>query len=183
MTTGTEQPRTVDPALLASLGIPPDYGRVPLLSVYPEASELAEIGENIVGRMQRLTPETAEAWQAMCMAASNDDIELLIVSGFRSIDYQADLIRSKLDAGQFIEDILKVNVAPGYSQHHTGNAVDIATPGFKPLLEEFEHSPAFEWLRENAVQYGFAMSYPRDNPEGLAYEPWHWYRNAIWEKR
>ncbi|MDP6436945.1 MAG: D-alanyl-D-alanine carboxypeptidase family protein [Gammaproteobacteria bacterium] len=178
MTTDTQHPRFADPALLAALGVPPDYGTVPMRATYPEARELKEVGENIVGRMQLLTPATAETWQAMCLAAKGGGVELLIVSGFRSFDYQADLIRSKLDAGQFIEDILKVNVAPGYSQHHTGDAVDIATPGYKPLLEEFEESPAFEWLHENAVQYGFTMSYPRDNPEGLAYEPWHWYRNS-----
>ena len=179
MTTDTQQPRFADPALLAELGIPPEYGTDPSLATYAEVTDLAEVGENIVGRMQLLTPATADAWQAMHTAAKGEEIELLIVSGFRSIDYQADLIRSKLDSGQFIEDILKVNVAPGYSQHHTGDAVDIATPGYKPLLEEFEESPAFGWLHENAVQYGFMMSYPRNNPEGIAYEPWHWYRNSI----
>ena len=175
MTTDTFKP-TADPALLNALGVPPDYGREPLLATYREAVELIEVGENIVGRMQRLTPATAEAWLAMQVAAAAEDVALLLVSGFRSIEYQAELIRRKLEAGQFIEDILKVNVAPGYSQHHTGDAIDIATPGFKPLLEEFEGSPAFEWLHENAIQYGFSMSYPRDNPEGIAYEPWHWYR-------
>ena len=104
-------------------------------------------------------------------------LRLVLVSGFRSIEYQAGLIRNKLDAGQEIDAILKVNVAPGYSQHHTGNAVDIATPGFKPLLEEFENSPAFAWLGDNAIQFGFTLSYPRDNPEGISYEPWHWHRS------
>ena len=176
MTIGIERTGAVDPALLAELGIPPEYGRDPLLETYAEASDLVDVAENIVGRMQKLTRQSADAWLAMQAAAAEEEIELLLVSGFRSIEYQADLIRRKLDAGQFIGDILKVNVAPGYSQHHTGDAVDIATPGFKPLLEEFEDSPAFGWLRDNAIQYGFTMSYPRDNPEEIAYEPWHWYR-------
>ena len=30
------------------------------------------------------------------------------------------------------------------------------------------------WLVANAVRFGFALSYPRDNPHGIAYEPWHW---------
>jgi D-alanyl-D-alanine carboxypeptidase len=167
----------IDRALLAELGIPANYGIDPPLRAYAEATELVDVGPNIVGRMQRLTPATAEAWRAMQSAAAQDDIELVLVSGFRSPIYQADLIRNKLEAGQQIDAILKVNVAPGYSQHHTGNAVDIATPGFKPLLEEFEESPAFAWLRDYAVQYGFTLSYPRDNAEGIAYEPWHWYRD------
>ena len=166
----------VHQALLTELGIPTDYGQDPLLPLYAEATELVDAELNIVGRMQTLIPQTAEAWSAMQKAALKDDIELLMVSGFRSIEYQGGLIRNKLEAGQTIEQILQVNVAPGYSQHHTGNAIDIATPGFKPLLEEFENSPAFAWLRDHAGRFGFTLSYPRGNPEGITYEPWHWYR-------
>jgi D-alanyl-D-alanine carboxypeptidase len=172
----TVDPQQVDRALLTELGIADDYGIDPQLRLYPEASDLVEVGPNIIGREQRLTPATAAAWQALQNVAAEDKVELVLVSGFRSIEYQAGLLRNKLDAGQVIDAILKVNVAPGYSQHHTGNAVDIATPGFKPLLEEFEDSPAFAWLRDNAIQFGFTLSYPRDNPEGISYEPWHWYR-------
>ena len=131
---------------------------------------------NIVGRMQMLTPATENSWSAMQLAAHEDGCELLMVSGFRSIEYQAGLIRNKITSGQIIEDILQVNVAPGFSQHHTGKAIDIATPGFKPLLEEFEQAPAFKWLQKNAAKFGFSLSYPRGNPEGVSYEPWHWYR-------
>jgi D-alanyl-D-alanine carboxypeptidase len=165
--------------LLRELGIPKNYGSEPLLPVYAEAGELVEAGPNIVGRMQSLTPATAAAWLGMLEEARQEQIELVMVSGFRSMEYQASLIRKKLDAGQTIKEILQVNVAPGFSQHHTGNAIDIATPGYKPLLEEFAESPAFAWLTEHAGRFGFTMSYPRDNPEGVAYEPWHWYRAEV----
>jgi len=167
--------------LLAELGIPADYGLKPPMQRYTEVRELQDIGQNIVGRMQQLTPASAKAWHAMVQAAENDRVTLLAVSGFRSVDYQAMLIRKKLNAGQRIDDILKVNVAPGFSQHHTGNAMDIATPGYKPLSEEFEESPAFEWLSAYACEYGFSLSYPRDNKEGVIYEPWHWYRSETTE--
>ncbi|MCP4000784.1 MAG: D-alanyl-D-alanine carboxypeptidase family protein [Gammaproteobacteria bacterium] len=166
----------VDRVLLAELGIPDDYGTDPELVRYTEASSLVEVGPNIVGREQHLTPESAAAWQAMQNASEADDVQLVLVSGFRSVSYQAGLIRNKLAAGQEIDAVLKTNVAPGYSQHHTGNALDIATPGCKPLLEEFEDSAAFTWLQDNAAQFGFSLSYPRNNPEGVIYEPWHWYR-------
>ena len=64
--------------------------------------------------------------------------------------------------------------APGHSEHHTGRAVDIATPGSRPLTEEFEDTDAFRWLTSRAVEFGFSLTYPRDNPWGIAYEPWHW---------
>lgn len=162
--------------LFAELGIPADYGTDPHMHRYPETADLENIGVNIMGREQELTPGSAIAWRDMVEAAAADKISLLAVSGFRSVEYQAMLIRRKINSGQRIDDILKVNVAPGFSQHHTGNAMDIATPGYKPLSEEFEESPAFEWLQLNAAQFGFTLSYPRDNREGVIYEPWHWYR-------
>ena len=165
-------------ALFAEFGIPTDYGSDPPLRRYAEAPKLEDVGSNIVGRPQSLTPAAAMAWHDMVEMASADAITLLLVSGFRSIAYQGELIRNKLSAGQSIADILTVNVAPGFSQHHTGNAIDIATPGTKPLLEEFENSVAFAWLQKNAAQFGFVLSYPRDNAEGIVYEPWHWYRNT-----
>lgn len=161
-------------ALHESLGIPADFAAGRELPEFAETSELVEVGPNLVGRMQRLTPIAAERWQAMQQAALGEEIRLLIVSGFRSYAYQAELIQKKLDAGQVIADILQVSAPPGFSQHHTGNAIDIASPGSRPLTEEFETSEAFAWLGKNAEKFGFSMTYPRDNPYGFIYEPWHW---------
>lgn len=156
------------------LGIPADYGQDGGPPRFEEAADLVEVGPNLVGRMQRLTPRAAKQWQAMVAAAASEGVTLMIVSGFRSYDYQAALIRKKIDAGQCISDILAVNAAPGHSEHHTGLAVDVATPGSRPLTEEFEESDAFRWLSGNAARFGFSMSYPRNNPWGIIYEPWHW---------
>ena len=30
------------------------------------------------------------------------------------------------------------------------------------------------WLASHAGEFGFSMSYPRGNPHGIVYEPWHW---------
>jgi len=156
------------------LGIPVDYGRSGVPPFYAEAAQLVDVGPNLVGRMQRLTPDAAARWSEMVSDAREDGIALLIVSGFRSFEYQAGLIRQKLDAGRSIAEILAVNAAPGFSEHHTGRAVDIASPGSRPLTEEFEDSDAFAWLTRNASRFGFSMSYPRDNASGFVYEPWHW---------
>jgi len=164
--------------LHTELGIPDDYGNDGARPAFEEASELVDVGPNLVGRMQRLTPGAAVSWQEMQAVARADGITLLIVSGFRSIEYQASLIRNKLESGQSLSDILAVSAAPGYSEHHTGRAIDIASPGSRPLTEEFEGSEAFAWLVENAGRFGFEMSYPRGNRQGFVYEPWHWAKSA-----
>jgi D-alanyl-D-alanine carboxypeptidase len=164
--------------LHTELGIPDDYGNDGARPAFEEARELVDVGPNLVGRMQSLTPDAAVSWQAMQAAARADAITLLIVSGFRSIEYQAGLIRKKLESGQSLSEILSVNAAPGFSEHHTGRAIDIASPGSRPLTEEFEGSEAFAWLEQNAHRFGFAMSYPRGNPQGFVYEPWHWAKSV-----
>jgi zinc D-Ala-D-Ala carboxypeptidase len=160
--------------LFAELGIPIDYGRDPRRPRHSEAAELEDVEANIVGKMQRLAPPTAHSWRQMKQTAALAGVELLLVSGFRSIQQQTGLFRQKLAAGHKIDAILRVNAAPGFSEHHTGRAIDVATPGSRPLTAEFEHSPAFAWLTANAAEFGFKMPYVRDNEFGFDYEPWHW---------
>jgi D-alanyl-D-alanine carboxypeptidase len=162
------------PDLFADLRIPSDYGRNPRRPRFNEAAALEDVEPNLVGTMQRLAPETAAAWRDMKRSAAEAGVQLLLVSGFRSVRHQADLIRRKLAAGQSIEKILAVNAAPGFSEHHTGRAVDIATPGTRPLTAEFDASAAFSWLQANARAFGFRMPYGRGNRFGFEYEPWHW---------
>jgi hypothetical protein len=92
--------------LFAELGIPPDYGRKPRRPRYGEAGELEEVEANIVGKMQRLAPQTARSWRQMKQAAALSGVQLLLVSGYRSIQQQTDLFRQKLAAGHDIDAIL-----------------------------------------------------------------------------
>jgi D-alanyl-D-alanine carboxypeptidase len=108
------------------------------------------------------------------MAAEGDGATLLFVSAFRSVAYQRRIIERKLAAGKAMEEILRVSAAPGYSEHHTGRAIDIASSSCRPLSEEFEQTPEFAWLIRRAKDFGFSMTYPRDNKLGVIYEPWHW---------
>ena len=97
-----------------------------------------------------------------------------LVSAFRSLNYQRQIFERKLSQGELLAQILRVNAAPGYSEHHTGCAVDLTTDGCPPLTEAFEHTAAFAWLVARAKDFGFTMTYPRGNKFGLIYEPWHW---------
>ncbi len=160
--------------IFTDLGIPASYGLDPARPKYELAPALVDVEPNIVGQMQQLTHSTAAAWSAMKAHARADGVSLLLVSGFRSIERQVELIRRKLELGQSLEEILKVNAAPGYSQHHTGQAIDIATLGCPPLTEAFESTPAYGWLCRHAAEFGFALPYGRENQFGFAYEPWHW---------
>ena len=161
-------------AVHRELGIPADYATTRGLALQVEAALLVAAGHTLDGRALQLTPEAWEAWQQLRTAAAGEGVPLLLLSGFRGVDHQTEIIRRKLSAGQRIEDILRVNAAPGYSEHHTGRAVDIGTPDAPPLEESFAGTTAFRWLEAHADQFGFLLSYPRDNAQGIAFEPWHW---------
>jgi D-alanyl-D-alanine carboxypeptidase len=157
-------------ALGISLGLIARKG----LQFHPEAQALviAEIDEH--GKEYFLIAEAAEAWHRLKQEARQDQIILEIVSAFRDIERQSDIIRAKLDRGMPIETILTLSAPPGYSEHHTGRAVDINTPGCIATEEPFEHTDAFRWLQKHASRFGFYLSYPRGNASGFIYEPWHW---------
>ena len=156
------------------LGIAKGYDCKHQLALQEECQTPISIGKDVFDRDQKLTPLAAHAWYNMRDAAAAEGINLQVVSAFRPVEYQAGIIRKKLASGQCIEDILKVSAAPGYSEHHSGRALDITTPGHPPLEESFENSPAFAWLSKSADDFGFRMSYARNNCHGVAYEPWHW---------
>jgi len=159
---------------LEELGIDLSYGDVRGLPLCEEPPEVVLVGLDIFGRARHLEPVAATQWSAMREAAMADSLELLLVSAFRSVDYQRAIFDRKRSQGVSVDDILRVNAAPGYSEHHTGRAVDIATRGCPPLTEAFDTTDAFRWLTNNAARFGFEMTFPRDNPYGIAYEPWHW---------
>lgn len=160
---------------LDSLGLDAEaYAERSGLELVPEPEWLAFAGFDRYRRPLWLLAPAARAWTHLREAALRDDVVLEAISGYRSHDYQLGIFERKRARGQSVDDILAVNAAPGFSEHHAGTALDIGTPGEPPAEESFERTPAFAWLRDNAGGFGFAMSYPRDNPHGIVYEPWHW---------
>ena len=161
-------------SILESLGIPLQIGSARSLELFDEATELvtAEVDERRGEHL--LTPPAAEAWMSMKKAAASDGVVLRIVSAFRSVDRQAEIVRRKLERGERLERVLQVSAPPGFSEHHTGRAVDVTTDGSRPLEQEFENTAAFQWLSQHAGKFGYRLSYPLNNGQGYWYEPWHW---------
>jgi zinc D-Ala-D-Ala carboxypeptidase len=144
------------------------------LPLVAEPERLRLAGFDRYRRPLWLHPGAARAWERMRHAAMRDGVVLEAISGYRSHDYQLGIFERKLARGQSVEEILAVNAAPGFSEHHSGRAMDIGAPDEPPAEESFEGTAAFAWLAGNAGDHGFAMSYPRGNPHGIVHEPWHW---------
>ncbi|MCA9363729.1 M15 family metallopeptidase [Candidatus Kaiserbacteria bacterium] len=103
--------------------------------------------------------------------AADDDVELKIVSAFRSFDTQASLkgaytVTYGSGANAFSAD-------QGYSEHQLGTTIDLTTTNLGGGLDGFQNTPAYAWLTKNAYRYGFVLSYPENNAYYI-FEPWHW---------
>jgi len=125
----------------------------------------------------RLRLPAAQQFQAMVAAAQAEGINLVPISGFRSIADQKYLFFDvKAERGQVATQRAQTSAPPGHSEHHTGYAVDIGD-GAQPethLQSNFDTTPAFNWLQANAARFSFELSFPKSNPQGVSYEPWHW---------
>ncbi len=128
------------------------------------------------GRIQ-LRKKAADSFLRMQRDARGSGIILNPISGFRTVEQQEYLFfEIKRQRNQDTRKRAEVSAPPKYSEHHTGYAVDIGD-GQVPatnLSENFEQTPAFRWLENNAAKYSFELSFPRNNTQGISYEPWHW---------
>ena len=110
-------------------------------------------------------------------AAADDGVDLVVLSGYRSIALQKSLFFDVKSArNQTASERARVSAPPGYSEHATGFAIDLgdgSQPGAN-LSQSFEQTEAFSWLRANGARYQFVLSFPHGNSQGVSYEPWHW---------
>ena len=125
----------------------------------------------------RLKKVAADSFIAMQSDARSQGVILQPISGFRSVKEQEYLFfKVKEQRKQLTSKRAEVSAPPGYSEHHTGYAVDIRD-GKAPssdLKQSFEETASFKWLQNNASRYSFEMSFPLNNVQGVSYEPWHW---------
>jgi D-alanyl-D-alanine carboxypeptidase len=103
--------------------------------------------------------------------AKEDEVNLLVVSGYRSFETQKSLksaysVNYGKGANTFSAD-------QGFSEHQLGTTVDLTTKELGQNFSSFEKTKAYIWLTENAYKYGFTLSYPKGNAFYI-FEPWHW---------
>lgn len=119
--------------------------------------------------------ETVDAFGRMADAAKTAGIGLHVIWAYRSEQLQSEQFEAaerKYGRGKGIRWL----APPGFSEHQTGWVLDIGDEA-DPEADDnplFERTKAFHWLQGNAARFGFELSFPSDNWQGVGYEPWHW---------
>lgn len=102
--------------------------------------------------------------------------DVLINSAFRTKEDQQKILDYYLTTKG--EEYVKMYVGtPGFSEHHTGLAIDFTIYTDKGESYTFDDKPEYpEWLHANSYKYGFVQRYPADKTEitGIAGESWHY---------
>jgi len=151
------------------------YSQVFFLNEHYIPKELASIDKSFKyypNRDMKILEPVSPFLDELLEDAKDDEIELLILSAYRSFDTQAQL------KGQYVQTFgttvaNRFSADQGYSEHQLGSTVDFTTNEVGSNLSTFESSEAFEWLEKHAYKYGFVLSYPENNGYYI-YEPWHW---------
>jgi D-alanyl-D-alanine carboxypeptidase len=138
---------------------PPDLDTIPSKYTYDQ-NRTYEIHEEVSDFLVDLLEE-----------AEDDDIDLKVISAFRSFDEQAQLkgaytVQYGSGANQFSAD-------QGYSEHQLGTTVDFTNSVVGATFTGFAQTESYQWLQENAHRFGFTLSYPENN-QYYQFEPWHW---------
>ena len=102
---------------------------------------------------------------------------LYALSCFRSLEDQTKIFCDKaLERAISLEERALQSAPGGHSEHSTGLVVDFGDRKHREhnLEQEFKLTPSGKWLAAKAHKYGFELSFPNGNQQGIAYEPWHW---------
>lgn len=114
--------------------------------------------------------DAAGAYERMREAAKTQGVDLQATSAFRSWKHQDRLWKGWSERKPGFKKAAK----PGHSYHQSGIAVDIQTGGVQQpekiqnvsRLSKPGVTKVYEWLANNAAEYGFVRTVPS--------EPWHW---------
>jgi len=151
------------------------YSKVYFLNEHYIPSELSQIDEQYLSNADKdqwMHVKVLPYLTSLLESARKGDIDIEVLSGYRSFETQTDLktsynvVYGAGTANQFSAD-------QGYSEHQLGTTVDLTTSKIGSALVSFDSSDAYKWLTNNAHRFGFILSYPKNNTY-YKYEPWHW---------
>jgi D-alanyl-D-alanine carboxypeptidase len=120
-----------------------------------------------------LSAKAIVAFKKLYAAAAAAGQPFYVTSSYRSYEKQvATYNRWIATSGQAEADTYSAR--PGYSEHQTGLAFDVATTGC--TLNCFGSTPQYQWLQKHAADYGFIQRYHTGHElvTGYKAEEWHY---------
>lgn len=150
----------------------------PLCENYAEKIQFIEVGGKLFEK------QAGEYLRKMLDSAQSEGVNIKVISGYRSADYQQLLweqsinneMRMGLDYREAVKKVGATLALPNSSEHGTGLAADLGTENADDVEEDFHRTAQGKWLVNNAAKFGFILRYPKlkEHITGIDYEPWHY---------
>lgn len=163
-----------------------------LVLVGPNNKIKSEIPQKDLGKLSNgylVDQRIVSAYEKLADAAKAAGHPLVMVSAYRSVAYQEEIFNANVNTlmsqGHTKEEAIRITkltfTEPGYSEHHTGLAVDVVDQYWyqnhtgELLNEGFGDTEGGKWLQAHAREYGFIIRYPKGKHAitQIDYEPWH----------
>lgn len=163
-----------------------------LVLVGPNNKIKSEIAQKDLGKLSNgylVDQRIVSAYEKLADAAKSAGHPLVMVSAYRSVAYQEEIFNANVNTlmsqGHTKEEAIRITkltfTEPGYSEHHTGLAVDVVDQNWyknhtgELLNEGFGDTEGGKWLQAHAREYGFIIRYPKGKHAitQIDYEPWH----------
>lgn len=135
-----------------------------------EAKDIVTLSDEYSTNSHQLRSVAADALMKMIDKAKEENINLKVVSGYRSESTQRWLYNNSVKKNGESHALI-YSAKPGHSEHQLGLAVDLNS-----VVESFDQTKEYKWLKQNSYKYGFIERYPKGKEfiTGYAYEPWHY---------
>lgn len=101
--------------------------------------------------------------------------DILVVSTYRTVEKQTEIYDDRVE--RYGADYAARYVAlPGYSEHHTGLALDLSVLAADGKTYDIETYPECDWFNKNYPEYGYILRYPvsKASITKIDYEGWHY---------
>lgn len=134
---------------------------------------LKEINKQYALSGMKLVDEAKEAFEDMAKQAKKENLNIIVMSSYRSYSYQINLYNRYVKSdGKDKADTYSGR--PGHSEHQTGLAIDVYNK--KENYTSFEKTKEFDWMQDHAHEYGFILRFPKgkEDETGYIYESWHY---------
>lgn len=158
----------------------PDISKEHLLGKFDAAKDslFVEIPKKYcLLRKEYIHKDVLEYYIAMYDDAAAEGVNLGIVSAFRSFDTQKWLWNQRYyksaNPDKVAKSVLSYLAMPGTSRHHWGTDIDIMSTKLN-FFETETGKKAYQWLVDNAAEYGFYQVYTAGRTVGYNEEKWHW---------
>ncbi len=146
---------------------------------WEEKVELAD-AEDFEGGTIQVEKEALEQFYKLRDALHEEGVDIVLDSAYRSVAKQQKLWDDwSADPEKGPEYVKKYVAVPGYSEHHTGLAIDIAIKKDGVIIYDNDEMIAerdiFAKIHAKLADYGFILRYleGREDSTGYTYEPWH----------